>query len=358
VMNLFALHPEFGSLEAMVMRREAATEESGRGEKSKAPAQPAKEGRASRKDGGEVETRASSDRPSVVADVPGIFARPAAEMQPGGFAHPPDDVFAGAESVPLERWLFGQYNKLLPAKATCRALLNLLADTPDGLAVGAAGTTIAEAAAHLGDVLSRHDERHNLCRRDALAVGFPSSGPKGDKGRLRYASQFVAAVNAHGQLSGLPFGLKLLNVAGSGGTKLLLTEMGIRFACMENPVLDGSQSSSPQKFTSKETDFLLQHISSSVPVEDFAYRTVLSVVLEGANTPSHADDALRAFISPEARERVTKAFLSTQRSGAVSRMVDLDLLWREHAGTRVCYVPTERGAQYVRENGKGGEGSQ
>src|SRR6267142_1088845 len=38
----------------------------------------------------------------------------------------PDDVFSKGSKVSVDRWFFGQHNKLLPVKASCRALAVLL----------------------------------------------------------------------------------------------------------------------------------------------------------------------------------------------------------------------------------------
>ena len=63
-------------------------------------------------------------------------------------AEEPDEAFT------LDRWLFGQYNKLLPVKANCRALLRIAANYPDGVPLEDAAPQIAEAAALLGDYLA------------------------------------------------------------------------------------------------------------------------------------------------------------------------------------------------------------
>ena len=65
-----------------------------------------------------------------------------------------------------------EYNKFLPAKATCRALLNLLHDKPTGISVNQASSKISHAACGLGDYLLAFDERHDLCREDAFASAF------------------------------------------------------------------------------------------------------------------------------------------------------------------------------------------
>lgn len=332
VQNLAALHREFGDKTAIVMQRGSA---------DGACAVPAP--------GGAVEAGNVPHEPEAAAghtSIPAIFTLPDEKTRPKKLAPLPDDVFSVRHEVPLERWLFGQYNKMLPAKATCRALIRLLADSPAGIPIDAAGAAIAEEAARLGDILAEHDQRHELRRRDGLATGFPSTGPNSDKSRLRYASQFVGAVNASGQLSGLPFGLKLVNGTGPRSARLLLTKAGLQFALMPNPVLDGPRSQPNERFSDDEIDFLVGHIRSSVPVEDLAYQSILRTILSGASTPKSVDEALRVLVSEDAAQSVTEGYLSSQRSGAVSRMVDLGLVTRAPDGTRVSYLVTERARKY------------
>src|SRR5205823_5217839 len=42
------------------------------------------------------------------------------------FSSLPTDEWQNGQEIPLNRWIFGQYNKLLPAKASCRALAHML----------------------------------------------------------------------------------------------------------------------------------------------------------------------------------------------------------------------------------------
>jgi hypothetical protein len=260
---------------------------------------------------------------------------------------PADDWSAGQE-VPPNRWLWGQYNKLLPAKASCRALAHLLEGSPEGVVLETAALLVSEQAAVLGDYLAKHDEQNNLKRDEALSTAFPRTGNDAGKGRLRYANQFVASVNKQGRLSGLLADLKLIALVDSRDARLMLTEAGWHFATLDNPVLDRMQENPGQKFTRAEEDFLLEHICRSVPVEDSAYRTILKAVEQGTDTPDGLDILLtHKFSTGGADKSEGSSYLSTQRSGAVSRMADLGLMRRRRNGTRVSYVATEKGEQYT-----------
>src|SRR5579863_1854198 len=56
------------------------------------------------------------------AGIPAAFAPIADRPSEVKTAPFPNDIYAPGQDVPVDRWIFGQHNKLLPVKATCRAL--------------------------------------------------------------------------------------------------------------------------------------------------------------------------------------------------------------------------------------------
>jgi hypothetical protein len=175
-------------------------------------------------------------------------------------------------------------------------------------------------------------------------VAFPAGDE--EKSLTRYANQFVASVNKFGQVSGLLIDLKLINCAKAKDVRLNLTSVGWQLAALRNPVLDTFPPAIPQKFSEEEITLLLGHIASVVPAEDFAYRTIIAGIMAGAVTPDQMDAHLQQFVAADRQEKLSKSFLASQRSGAVSRMVDLGLLRRCREGVKVSYVVTDRGTQY------------
>ena len=286
--------------------------------------------------------------PDVPTRIPDIFKLVGID-DPPSLANPPGDVWTVRQEVPLERWIFGQYNKLLPTKASCRALCHLLAGESKGVRLGYAASKIAEEALTLGSFLAHHDKENGTKRDSALSIAFPSSDRDAEKSRIRYANQFVAGASKQGQVSGLLIDLKLINHTGEKDPRLKLTEAGWNFIKLWNPVLDGDTPGTTQKFTTEERSFLLDHISSSVPAEDFAYRTILTAVNEGARTPRQLDTVLGKYVSHNADQSLTRSFLASQRSGAVSRMADLELITRERDGVKVAYVVTDLGTRYAQD---------
>jgi hypothetical protein len=296
--------------------------------------------------------------------VPELFLELGSEKKIQNLAPYPEDSFAVGQEVPVDQWIFGQHNKLLPVKATCRALARLM--TAEGgqsnLALAKTASEIASEAVKLGDYFRYFDERYGAHRDDALSFAFPySDSPNGDKSRLRYANQFVASLTKQGTLAGLPIELKLVNRDQSRTPQILLTEAGWLFATMRNPILDdhNHQASKHQvfnaggvilgqrrKFSDEEIEFLLAHIRSQVPAEAFAYKVVLEAITQGANTPDKLDDALEVYLPKRDEKPFTRAFLTTQRAGVVSRMADLGLIQRIRDGIKVTYTTTTKPFEY------------
>lgn len=284
---------------------------------------------------------------NIPTQVPAIFLLDDIGKPLSSPANPPGGVWAMGQNVPLERWIFGQYNRLLPVKASCRALAHLLDGKPDGVSLDEAASRISEEAITLGRFLAHRDKQNGTKRDEALSTAFPSPDREIEKSRLRYANQFVASISKQGKVSGLLMDLKLINHIGTKNPRLKLTEAGWDFTKLRNPVFDGDTPGTTQKFTAEERSYLLNHISSSVPAEDFAYRTIIEAVDDGAQTPDKLDAALREHVSRDAGRSLTKSFLASQRSGAVSRMADLELMTRERDGVKVFYVVTDLGRQYT-----------
>ena len=247
--------------------------------------------------------------------------------------------------VPLEKWVFGQFSKLLPAKASCRALANLETESTTGFNLDKVGARIAADAAVLGDYLMAIDRREGYGRDDALALGFPSNGENADRSRLRYATQFVGTFS-QGRLSGTLFEFRLASL-----TQLVprqnirLTVAGWRFAALPNPALDGDRG---ERFSDEEIAFLLAHIRDNVRAEHFAYQTLLKAVRSGANTPQKLDRVCKGLVSGDREGDLSEAFITTQRTGVISRLNELRLIARHRDGNRVTYILTDQGNAYLK----------
>jgi len=291
------------------------------------------------------------DSPEVKdSSIPKIFLLEEAGATAIDLAPLPNDAFVAGMEISADRWIFGQHNKLLPVKANVRALLNLLraATKQSGVELEEASRQIANEASRLGDVLRRSDTDAKRSRDESIALAFPSSDPSNsDKSRLRYASQFVGAVSREGRMTGLLIDLKLVNIDRHKPPRIRLTEPGLRLAEMRNPSLDPGLEAESERFSPEEIDFLLHHIQSQLPVEQFAFSATLNAITDGSNTPEMLDAALKRYLPDRKDKPFTLAFLTTQRAGVISRMADLGLVTRTRSGPNVTYVATDRANKFL-----------
>lgn len=283
-------------------------------------------------------------RPNGTASIPSMFRLPHTGMAPDEFPLVVD-VGRDLPSTSPRHWLFGQYNKLLPVKATLRGLLHLMGNDRHGVVIPDAVRSITAEALALGEYLEQRDRELSLSRENALSTAFPTKSA-GAAGQSRFGNQFVAAINAEGTASGLPIALRLTRISDGKPSRLNLTRPGLQFALLENPVLDHGSHAADEKLSDAETTFLVSHITKYVPEERAAFTVVLGALSDGLKTPKQLDD----FIFTESRDdTMTSAFTSLQRSGVISRLIDLQLVRRLREGTRVTYQVTESGDQLVAE---------
>lgn len=260
------------------------------------------------------------------------------------------DMFQPDREIPVDRWLFGQYNRLLPAKISLRALAVISMEGRDSLLLEEVAQRIAEEASRFGSYLHLIDRRFGNHRDDALATAFPELGIEGQKGRLRYQNHFVGHT-VRGEQGGLLVGLKLAVIQViKNKPHILPTVAGWEFARLPNPLLDAEATSDhPKRMSDEESAYLLNHIRQHVPVELFAYRVTLSLILEGRNTPELLNQVLARNLSPGKDPQSEQDLVSTQRTGVLGRMTDLGLVARERQSTRIIYHLTPDGRKFLDE---------
>lgn len=258
------------------------------------------------------------------------------------------------KEYPVNHWIFGMYNRLLPAKANCRALAKLITERgghgiPIKDQVEKVAYKIAEEAALLGNYLKKHDGNFNLKRDEGLSTAFPGSAPRDEKSRLRYANQFVARIDTSKNVSGLLFDLRLIEKINSDNPSIRLTKPGWEFALQKNPVFENLQDNPRDKFLDQEVDFLINHICDKVPVEASAYFSIMNILSSGNKAPNEIDEALmNLYKSDEIIDEEKKlARIATQRSGVTSRMIDLKIILRKRSGTKLTYSMTKRGHELL-----------
>ncbi len=225
-------------------------------------------------------TLPKSQRVQTLEHIPSEFRIESLVNEPKLVFQMPDDYWKKGIAVPVSRWTFAMYNKLLPAKANCRALWRLQEQYPKGVPLEIASKEISRLGSQLGKWLSSLDDRYGHTRDEILATAFPTS-ESDEKSNQRYGNQFVVSMNKNGQLSGMLYSFKFINFSGGRKPLVGLTGQGIEFARLKNPIMDMPPCGEHHRFSNDELDFLYRHISDNVPAEDFAYRTIIQYVSSG-----------------------------------------------------------------------------
>lgn len=240
-------------------------------------------------------------------------------------------------------WVWGQMNKLLPMKFATRVLANQVIRTKELPLLERFTKEAAAEARAIGLSLKRVDQAQHRGPGHKLSSGFPISD-KIEKAEQRFRSQFIAYVKGDGRVSGALPELMFANVVEPGGGLAIgLTQAGVDFAALPNPVLDEGNLS--HSLSQEEVHFYLDHIGRRVPWEASAFSLILSIIRDRINGRVEVNNAVKARLGVEWGPKE----INTQRAGAMARMFDLGLLARERRGRSVQYTATERGMRWLEQ---------
>jgi hypothetical protein len=253
----------------------------------------------------------------------------------GRWATPDADTFPSptvGEGLPAGEHLWGQVNRLFALKLACRWVVRAAAGRqwPSYLAVAEG---LADDAAMIGAVLEQWDAAADRKRDEVLATGLPRRGNSAS--RDRFLSQYLARVTRGGEVQ--PGAVCRYALAVCGADVVALTEQGLKFALMPNPILDQRQSASPATLSVEEAEFLCQQIRERAEGEHADMRVVLNAVSGGEVTPTAVATAVRGSFPGEWSEVVFRTHLS----GLIARLTDLRLLRRHWEGRNVQYCLAE-----------------
>lgn len=241
--------------------------------------------------------------------------------------------------------LWGQYNRIFPVKFVVRklALAVSRSDQPEEAAWTTSfdtfQTNVAEAAREFGMELERDDDRNSRKRGEKFSAGFPT-GEDEEKSLDRFQSHFVATLDTGGNISGAPAVLRYVNVDPES-REIGLTDAGIEFAALENPLLDGQLDASTPLSTDEQSAYL-NHVKTIIPAEYEAMQHAAEAIATGTDRPTSLTEAV-AELDPD----WSNAQASTTRSGLVSRMYELGLVTRTRVGQRgIKYELTPEGVSF------------
>ena len=232
--------------------------------------------------------------------------------------------------------LWGQYNRIFPIKITIRVLANLLVRN-DTAELSFLQSEAIRAAREIGIVLKRKDEEQDRKYGNMLSSALPT-GKSIIKAEKRFTNHFVGYLTRAGRIEGAPGALKLLNIFEdvNGAYRVGITDAGLAFASLENPVIDREQFDTT--LGKGERDFYVKHVSENLQRETEAVVTVLRGIEDGASSPDELNSRIGTF-----SRGWSKTMTNTIRAGIVGRLHELGLLTRSRNGIRVSYALTDYG---------------
>ena len=255
---------------------------------------------------------------------------------------PPDDD--RLSSGPL----WGQYNKIFPAKLVVRRLANVIREqNEDGTSTPQDGILWVDLerfreetgrlARDYGLQIKEYDQKRSRGRGEKLSSGLPT-GENTEKSVGRFQTHFVGRSKRDGSLTGASPSLMFVQITDEDVGRIGITEAGLEFAELYNPLLDIGPDAD-ESLSTDECEFYLKHVQSELPAEYEAMVTAAKAIGEGDDRPNELTDRIAQL-----RESWSESKANTMRSGIVSRMHELGLIKRERVGQRgISYTLTEAG---------------
>jgi len=249
--------------------------------------------------------------------------------------------------------LWGQYNRVFPAKIVVRRLANMVREQNENSSPSGNGLRwieldhfqddAAQLARNYGLTIKEFDQKKSRGRGEKIASGLPT-GDDADKSKDRFETHFIGYSDRNNKLTGAPPNLLFVDISDEDVSRIGITEDGLEFAELYNPLLDDGPDAD-ESLSPDEREFYIDHTRDNLPAEYEAMVTTAEAISEGNNRPT----SLSEHIS-ELNEEWSQSQADTMRSGLVSRMYELGLINRERVGQRgIAYNLTETGESLLND---------
>jgi hypothetical protein len=248
--------------------------------------------------------------------------------------------------------LWGQYNRIFPVKLLLRVLANILQYQSshvnsqghdlvnEWVSLDQFSQQASDIARNYGLKIKQADKQQSRGRGMRLSAALPI-GDDPEKSKERFRIHFVGGTDQQGHLSGAAPHLLFVNIPPESPNHIGITDPGLSFAKMWNPLIDGG-ASSDQSLSEDEATFYIQHVGDQHPDEYNAMQLVATAIVDGDNRPESLTNRVAVL-----NEGWSEAQASTVRSGIVGRMYELGLVQRERVGQRgIAYQLTKEGHEF------------
>jgi hypothetical protein len=246
--------------------------------------------------------------------------------------------------------IWGQINRLAPAKFVLRILLNSLSTSGDrSVYLRLFSAEVAEQATTFRRFAKKRDKIKRI-RGEEIYVGFPKKEPSSQQ---RFLNYYVGKSPLRKWTDSILTGLSLVSIKemDDGSTVIGLTDAGLEFACLHSPLvddffLDRKQIGAP--LSNDEVSFLIDHIKS-VRAGEYEFLTyTLNSIRKGANTPMKLQGRIFDFLKNKNLQiKLSEKVANTMQVGAIGRLVEMRLLKIEKQAQKSKYLVTEKGDELV-----------
>lgn len=239
-----------------------------------------------------------------------------------------------------QKKLSGFWNKFFPVKITVRILSNLVNNQTEYVLLDTLQEIASTEARKIGLSLVRSEKGSGRKRGDRLFTGLPVN-KNIERTKNRFKSHFVGELRTN-YLDGMPGTLGLLNIEkhDNGRDYVSLTPTGLEFSNFKNPYLDNNDKNSV--LSKSEKDFLLKIVEKNLVEEYKEIKYLLRLIRDGKNTTGTLFTAIKKT-KPESSENK----ITTNLSGQLNRLTDLDLVHRSYDGLNYIYIITDKGKELI-----------
>jgi hypothetical protein len=224
--------------------------------------------------------------------------------------------------------IWGQVNRYLPFKVAARWIAIQASRNSEWPSVTSVLTSLPADASILGERVRKRDVDAGRAREEMLSVGLPQHPDSVD----RFITQTVGRLTRSERFH--PGALFQYGLAALEDTTIALTDAGIKFVCLHNPVIDDELAS--ESLSDEERKFLVAHIFATITGEANDFQSVFQAINEGRHSPDSLISASRSFLP----ESWTDLARRTHVYGLLARMGQLGLIGKNWEGRRVSYVAT------------------
>ncbi|WP_254830910.1 hypothetical protein [Haloglomus salinum] len=238
--------------------------------------------------------------------------------------------------------LFSQYYRFFPLKCALYLLAKELAGESQPITLDTARETVEAGIRPIRDRIVEWEQMNDVEKKNKISTGFPkidSSNP--ERSRRRYLNHYVGrARRERGDVAGFGFDMGYLAVEyHDHEPHVAFTPAGFEFLQYTNPVL--SHGPEAPTLSEQERDYIVASIRRVLPMEYKLIQRIYGVLSEGTGSYTDHLDEFKPLLKSarSSKDELTENYVRSHIGGAISRMVELDILQRGQR--RGWYDPAE-----------------